>query len=44
MPGLVALPETRMTGLPRSEPSTLNWTLPVALDGVTAAVKVTEAP
>jgi hypothetical protein len=41
---LLAWPLTSVTGEPEGEPSTLNWTVPVAVDGVTVAVKVTAWP
>jgi hypothetical protein len=41
---LVACPLTRVTGEPEGEPSTVNWTVPLAVDGVTVAVKVMPSP
>ena len=39
---LVALPLETVTGNPKLLPSILNWTLPAALLGETAAVNVTD--
>jgi hypothetical protein len=46
---LVATPPASVTGMPRLEPSTANWTVPVGVPDpgatvATAAVKVTEVP
>src|ERR1041385_6408944 len=46
---LVALLPTRLTGVPKSEPSILNWTVPVRVPapgatGLTVAVKVIAWP
>lgn len=40
----VALPPDNIAGEPKSVPSILNCTAPVALDGVTVAVNVTDWP
>ena len=49
MAALVALLPTRLTGLPKGEPSMENWTVPVRVPapgetGLTVAVKVTDWP
>jgi hypothetical protein len=39
-----AAPTDTATGLPMSVPPTANWTVPVAVDGVTVALSVTVVP
>ncbi len=41
---LVAVPPDSVTGLPRLALSVLNWTVPVAVFGLTVAVKMTDCP
>ena len=39
-----ATPALTVTGLPHVEPPSLNWTVPVAVAGVTVALRTTVAP